>query len=114
LKAVARSLDSQFDVLLARDGQEALDLLASGSRADLVLADISRPELSGLQLMDTLRANADPLEKCIILMSAEEPATLEALPNHGCPVLRKPVSRSVLLTAIDEMMTQSEAQASRN
>jgi signal transduction histidine kinase/FixJ family two-component response regulator len=108
LKAVARSLDSQFDVLLARDGQEALDLLASGSRADLILADISRPELSGLQLMDSLRTNADPLETRVILMSAEEPATLRTLPDHGRPLLRKPVSRAVLLTAIDDLMNSCE------
>lgn len=39
LRAYARALREQYDVLLATDGQEAIDLLASGSHADAVLTD---------------------------------------------------------------------------
>lgn len=109
LKAVARALDSQYDVLLARDAQEALDLLDSGSRADMVLADVSRPDVSGLVLLEAFKTNGDPLVNRVVLMSAEEPAQPETFETHGCAILRKPVSRVNLLTTIDEMLGRDDA-----
>src|SRR6185369_8112164 len=40
LRAYARALRDRYDVLLATDGQEAIDMLASGSHADAVLTDM--------------------------------------------------------------------------
>jgi signal transduction histidine kinase len=111
LKAVARALDSQYDVLLARDGQEAIELLASGSRADLVVADVSRPELAGLVLRDWLKSEGSHLVERIVFMTAEDESSLEELSKLSCSVLRKPVSRSVLLTAVAELMGFEEAAA---
>lgn len=114
LKAVAHALDRQYDVLLARDGQEAIDLLASGSRADLVLADISRPELSGLVLLDWLAAENNPLSTRVIFMSTEEEPPVMPTKHTGCTVLRKPVSRTVLATAIEQLFGVEEVALPRN
>lgn len=109
LKAVARALDNQYDVLLARDAQEALDLLGSGSRADLVLADASPPEVSALTLIESFRAGADPLADRLVMMTAEDAAAREPTSSHGCRILRKPISRATLLSTLDELLSDAEA-----
>lgn len=112
LMAVARALDSQYEVLLAHDGQEAIDLLSSGSRVDLVVADVSRPELAGLVLQNWLDAEGSGLAKKIIFMTAEEESSVPALGAASQTVLRKPVSRGVLLEALGGLMGFEDAAVS--
>jgi signal transduction histidine kinase len=108
LKAVARALDNQFDVILARDGQEAIDLLVSGSHADLIIADVSRPDLAGIVLRDWLRSEGSSLFEKMIFMSAEQDSTLELSGGLTRAPLRKPVSRNALLSAVSELVSFEE------
>jgi two-component system chemotaxis response regulator CheY len=61
---VARTLrQAGFDgveVVEACNGLEALDVIA-GAHPDLVLSDWNMPEMSGIELLQTLRANASTL-----------------------------------------------------
>lgn len=44
----------ELDFRFARDGQQALDMLAAGTEADVVLADINMPRMDGLTLLQRL------------------------------------------------------------
>jgi two-component system chemotaxis sensor kinase CheA len=46
-----------YDVLVAGDGREALELLHGGAVVDLVVTDLEMPELDGLELVTELRAD---------------------------------------------------------
>jgi DNA-binding response OmpR family regulator len=59
-----------FDVVLARDGQEGIDQ-ARASKPDLVISDIMMPNVSGLELVQTLKADPDTAGIPIILLSAK-------------------------------------------
>jgi DNA-binding response OmpR family regulator len=59
-----------FDVVLARDGQEGIDQ-ARASKPDLVISDIMMPNVSGLELVQTLKADPDMAGIPIILLSAK-------------------------------------------
>ena len=48
-----------FEVLTARNGQEALDLLQV-QPVDLVLSDVAMPHINGYQLFQALRESSDP------------------------------------------------------
>ncbi|HEY1256109.1 MAG TPA: response regulator, partial [Terracidiphilus sp.] len=47
---------SGFKVEEARCGQAALDKLKSGVKPDLILTDINMPGMTGLQLIEKIRA----------------------------------------------------------
>jgi len=48
-----------FEVLTARNGQEALDLLQK-QPINLILSDVSMPSINGYQLFQALREASDP------------------------------------------------------
>ncbi len=55
-----------YTVLLARDGQEALDMIAS-EKPDLVLLDVMMPKKTGFEVCQAVRAN-EVLQATKILM----------------------------------------------
>lgn len=55
-----------YTVLLARDGQEALDMIAS-EKPDLVLLDVMMPKKTGFEVCQAVRAN-EALQATKILM----------------------------------------------
>lgn len=103
LRAIARAIDENYDVLLARDEQEAIELLASGSKIDAIVADSSQPDLTGLALKEWLAANRSPLENKILLMTPEGDLREEGPVSQKSNVVRKPVSRGELLAALSAL-----------
>ena len=69
------------NLLSARDGAEAVTLLESGRRVDLVLLDIYMPEMSGYDVLARLKANeidSSPrnyTEKCFVVCHFGNPVT---------------------------------------
>ena len=59
-----------FTVLVARDGQEGIDV-ATRDQPDLVVSDIMMPKKSGLELVVALKSDASTSEIPIILLSAK-------------------------------------------
>jgi DNA-binding response OmpR family regulator len=72
---ILRLLEVNFDlegysVLLARDGQEGIDQARAG-KPDLVISDIMMPNVSGLELVETLKGDPATASIPIILLSAK-------------------------------------------
>lgn len=63
-----RFIKEGFEVTLARDGEEAFNLLKSNA-PDLILLDIILPKKSGFELMEDLRSNPQLREAPIIILS---------------------------------------------
>jgi DNA-binding response OmpR family regulator len=59
-----------FTVLVARDGQEGIDV-ARADQPDLIVSDIMMPKVSGLELVTALKGDAATSEIPIILLSAK-------------------------------------------
>jgi CheY-like chemotaxis protein len=105
LRSIATVLRRRFHVLLAADGQEAIDLLASGSKADAILCDLGLPVVSGPQFYDWLQENRPELARHTVFITAnvvEE--KVSRLTRAGKPVLEKPVTRDQLLSTLDRVM----------
>jgi signal transduction histidine kinase len=66
---VASILEADYNLLVASDGEQALDCLARES-VDLVVSDVMMPKVSGLELVKRMRANERTRHTPIILLTA--------------------------------------------
>jgi CheY-like chemotaxis protein len=55
LHMIKTMLQTVGEITLARDGQEALDLLKNGFRPDVIVTDLMMPRMDGLTLAKTLK-----------------------------------------------------------
>jgi signal transduction histidine kinase/CheY-like chemotaxis protein len=110
LRSVALALRGRYDVILAGDGQEAIDLLSSGSTPDVVLSDVSMPLVDGPSLYEWIAIHLPALRGRVVFMTAslyDQEAQRAA--NTGRPVLEKPITRERLLAALREILRPAEA-----
>ncbi len=109
LRSLATALRQRFHVLLAADGQEAIDLLESGSKPDAILCDINMPVVNGFELYEWLVDHRPALARHVVFITAnatnEEASSFFARVEK--PVLEKPVTRERLLSTIDRIVASS-------
>jgi two-component system sensor histidine kinase ChiS len=59
-----------YEVMLARDGDEALALLEGEGRPDLLVLDVMMPKRSGYEVLERVRADAEHGQLPVILLTA--------------------------------------------
>ncbi len=99
-----------FEVTLAFDGQEAIDVLEQEERIDLVVLDLMMPRLSGLDVLDRMQTNDKWKDiPCVILTAAgQEEYERDAREGGARAFLTKPFSPKKLyamiarLTGVDD------------
>jgi two-component system, OmpR family, alkaline phosphatase synthesis response regulator PhoP len=94
-----------FRVTLAFDGQEAVEALEREDRIDLVVLDLMMPRLSGLDVLDRIRANDKWKDiPCIILTAAgQEDYERDARESGATDFLTKPFSPKKLYAKIAQL-----------
>lgn len=100
-----RALRERYDVLVAEGGQEAIDLLSSGSEVDVILSDVAMPDVDGLQLLGWLEAERPALARRLLFVTAAagDAPYRDLLARASNPVLEKPAAREDLYAAIDRL-----------
>ncbi len=91
-----------YDVVLASDGQDALEKLLVEARFDAVLTDLEMPRLNGYELIEELRRKPDTAAVPIIVMTtrAGDKHMRLALELGATDYFAKPVDESKLLRAL--------------
>ena len=86
----------------AGDGWQALELLAAGTRADVVVTDLRMPELSGMQFAERLRLLKDSERPEIIFVSGHAgfDAAVAAIRLGARDMLTKPIDCPRLVRAV--------------
>ena len=99
---VERLLSPQFNVITAKDGQEALEKMI-GHCPDLLLTDVMMPRLDGYGLLKVIRATPELQHVPVILLSARagEEAKVEGLEAGADDYLVKPFGAHELLARVD-------------
>lgn len=101
----------QYEVISARDGEEAL-VLVRETNPDVIVLDWMMPKRDGLQLTRTLRSDATTKLTPIILLTGrnDEASKLEALQAGVNEFVSKPCSYLELQHRVRNMVTISQSQ----
>jgi two-component system, cell cycle sensor histidine kinase and response regulator CckA len=102
LKAYRRMLSRHHDVVVARGGANALELLEADINFDVVLCDLMMPEVDGKQVYELLSARSPSLAARVVFCSGGAFSSrladfVAALPNV---TLDKPFTSEALAAAV--------------
>lgn len=94
-----------YEVVVARDGQEALDMVRE-TLPDLVLLDIMMPRVDGLEVVRRLKADATlPFIPVVLVTARASPKDVIAgLDAGGDDYLTKPVDHGALVARVRAML----------
>jgi two-component system, OmpR family, KDP operon response regulator KdpE len=110
LRALRKSLAiNQFDVRTAADGESAMDLFRDWS-PDLIITDLSMPEMNGLELCRTIRQLSE-VPIIVLSVKGEEKTKIEALDNGADDYITKPFSIDELLARIRATMRRAPSNS---
>lgn len=108
-RALQRVLSASHDVVVARGGEQALELLESSPLGfDVILCDVVMPGMSGLDFAHVLEEQRPNLRDSLIFItggvfSLEAEAELHRGPN---PVLKKPIQPKELVLAVEQVLAR--------
>ncbi|MBY0500877.1 MAG: response regulator [Alphaproteobacteria bacterium] len=98
--------NSEFEILFAQNGHEALELMRKEPGIAVVVSDVNMPEMDGLTLLDKLKENY-PTTKAIVVSAYGDTKTLRAAMNKGAfDFVTKPVDFNDLADAIERTLAQ--------
>ncbi len=89
----------------AGSGAEALELLAS-TRAALILADIYMPEMTGLELLESIKSRHPSVDVVIMTGYASIDTAVQALKSGAADYLRKPFAAEELTAVVASTLAQ--------
>ncbi len=97
-----------YEVLLARDGQEALDVIAR-ERPTLVLLDVMMPVKSGFDVCHELRASEDLRDTLVLMLTAKGRDTdvAKGLALGANAYMTKPFSTKELVQKVRDLLGES-------
>jgi len=105
LRACARLLGLHCRILTAHDGQEAVELLSTGSHVDLVLTELDMPVMGGMALHAWLVEHQPRLAQRMVVVSdvGAHAGHAEFVARHGLAVLTKPIDSQALLQVVERL-----------
>lgn len=105
-------LKDTYKVLVAKDGQTALNLCQSGNAPDIVLLDIMMPEMDGYQVLNALREHPQSESIPVIFVSAlhETANQIRGLQRGAIDYLVKPVQPDILKLRLANLLATVNLQ----
>jgi len=99
-----------YEVIVAENGQAALDVLAKGA-VDLVISDIKMPDMSGVEVLRAAKAADASLPAIMMTAFASTETAVEAMRLGACDYLIKPFDVDELKLKTGESGTGKELVA---
>ncbi|MFK5926927.1 MAG: ATP-binding protein [Desulfuromusa sp.] len=112
LDTLLATLEDNYDLRVAIDGQSALDLIAAGYRPDLILLDIMMPGLDGYAVCQKLQADESTREIPIIFLTALDSDDDEAkgLELGAVDYISKPFSPAIVIRRVQTQLALKQHQ----
>jgi DNA-binding response OmpR family regulator len=98
-----------FEVFIARDGQEALDILKN-EQPDLIILDIMMPNVDGYATIESVKKNEKLVNCKVIFLSAKnKESDIEKGMQLGADAyMTKPFSIKKLVEQVNELLSTSD------
>jgi DNA-binding NarL/FixJ family response regulator len=87
----------------ANNGREALELIEQGAAIDILLSDISMPEMDGIELIREIKLSNPKLKVIVLSEMNEEANVAKAFQEGASAYLLKNVSTSELMFSIEHV-----------
>jgi two-component system, OmpR family, alkaline phosphatase synthesis response regulator PhoP len=102
---MVRLIDSDYDVISASNGKDALKK-AGSQHPDLILLDVMMPGMDGLQVLAALKKNPEALSIPVIMLTAlgEDEIMNKAKLIGAVDFIAKPFNTEMLLEVINKYM----------
>lgn len=103
--------DAGYKVVRAEDGQHALQEALS-RKVDLIVLDVSMPQLGGVQACHCLKAMPKTAKIPVILTTSKKDPQARTLAEHmqgSVKVLRKPIEADGLISAVKGCLSRHKS-----
>lgn len=97
-------IEAGYKVLPAADGAEALELF-SNNDLDCVITDLRMPKLSGLELLEKIKASNPELPVIVVTAFGEVETAVAAVKSGAFDYINKPFNRDDILLTIDRALS---------
>ena|ERR1700722_11266816 len=97
--------DAGFAVVEAHDGVDALAKLAAGPGVALVVLDVNMPNMGGIELLQSMRANGDYAALPVVMLTTEgQPRLMQQAKELGAKGwIIKPFKPELLVAAVHKL-----------
>jgi two-component system, cell cycle response regulator len=102
---------SNYDILKAYDGEEALDVI-SREHPDLILLDIMMPKIDGYKVLEIVKSSSNTRDIPVILITALDSVEdkVRGMEAGADEFLNKPVNKTELLARVKSLLCLKEYQ----
>lgn len=100
-----------FETIEAKDGAEAIQLMAKGSNlvnVGLIICDIRMPKINGVEAIDFLRQNATSVPILVVTGYPDTELAVSLIGKGVKDYLVKPVSKEKLLTTVSRIFSEEQ------
>ena len=99
-----------FDVVLATNGKNALELVKNGPKPDLIILDVMMPKISGYEVCRRIRELYSPNEVPVIMITAKNRVSdlVEGFTSGANDYISKPVSKDEFIARIKTHLNLSK------
>jgi two-component system, chemotaxis family, chemotaxis protein CheY len=103
---ISRILSSEYEIIVIKNGLEAMAWLTSGNVPDLIVSDLHMPQLNGIELLKFLQHSGIYKEIPVIILSGDEdPEMMKQCRNLGAvKYILKPFGPELLMQDVEHAM----------
>ncbi len=96
-----------YDVILSQGGHEVFDTLSKG-RFDLMICDITMPEVNGLEILDYAREKLNTVPVVMLTGLTDIAVAIDVMKKGAYDYLMKPIKKQDLLGSIHKALAHRE------
>jgi len=104
LKSMLMKTSKVAEVIEAKNGADAIELLKIHNDIDIILLDIIMPVMGGIEMLKVVRADENLKQLPIIVLTTDETKKTEALETGANGFLMKPIRERDLLPKIEQLL----------